>query len=122
MQKFSLGMQAPINGIYLNSETIELLSIIQCKDIAELRKFASNCSQLNIDEKEIESWTESDIESVKRKLVEQYKESLIPMEQSIKDRRSVLKSSLVHSGIPSDETKVKSRTSRKLCGIYRKST
>ena len=34
MQKFSLGMQAQINGIYLNSETIELLSVIQCNNIA----------------------------------------------------------------------------------------
>ena len=103
MQKFSLGMQAPINGIYLNSETIELLSIVQCNNIDELRKFARNCSQLNISEKEIESWNESDLESIKSNLVEQYKESLIPMEQSIKDRRTVLEAILMHSGLPSDE-------------------
>lgn len=48
MQKFSLGIEAPINGIYLNSETIELLSITQCKSIDELRDFVRNCSQLNI--------------------------------------------------------------------------
>ena len=103
MQKFSLKIEAPINGIYLNSETIELLSIVQCNNIDELREFARNCSQLNISEQEMESWAESDIESVKRRLVEQYKESLIPMEQSIKDRKSVLKSALEHTGIPSDE-------------------
>ena len=103
MQKFSLEIEAPINGIYLNSETIELLSIVQCKDISELMNYVRNCSQLNISEQEMESWAESDIESVKRRLVEQYKESLIPMEQSIKDRKSVLKSALEHTGIPSDE-------------------
>ena len=103
MQKFSLGMQAPINGIYLNSETIELLSIVQCNNIDELKEFARNCSQLNISEKEIESWNESDLESIKRNLVEQYKELLIPMEQSIKDRRTVLESALEHSGLPFDE-------------------
>ena len=103
MQKFSLKIEAPINGIYLNSETIELLSIVQCNNIDELREFARNCSQLNTSEQEMESWAESDIESVKRRLVEQYKESLIPMEQSIKDRKSVLKSALEHTGIPSDE-------------------
>ena len=50
MQKFSLEIEAPINGIYLNSETIELLSIIQCKGITEVRDFVRNCSQLNISE------------------------------------------------------------------------
>ena len=103
MQKFSLEIEAPINGIYLNSETIELLSIIQCKGITEVRDFVRNCSQLNISEQEIQNWNESSLESIKRNLVEQYKESLIPMEQSIKDRRSVLKSALEHSGLPSDE-------------------
>ena len=103
MQKFSLGIKAPINGIYLNSETIELLSIVQCKKIDELIEFVRNCSQLSISEQEIQNWDESSLESIKGKLVEQYKESLIPMEQSIKDRRSVLESALVHSGIPSDE-------------------
>lgn len=103
MQKFSLGIEAPINGIYLNSETIELLSIVQCKNISELREFATNCSQLNIDEQEIRNWNERDIESIKKNLVEQYKDSLISTEQSIKDRRSVLKSALEHSGIPFDE-------------------
>lgn len=103
MQKFSLEIEAPINGIYLNSETIELLSIIQCKGITEVRDFVRNCSQLNISEQEIQNWNESSLESIKRNLVEQYKESLIPMEQSIKDRRSVLESALEHSGLPSDE-------------------
>ena len=103
MQKFSLEIEAPINGIYLNSETIELLSIIQCKGITEVRDFVRNCSQLNISEQEIQNWNDSSLESIKRNLVEQYKESLIPMKQSIKDRRSVLKSALEHSGLPSDE-------------------
>lgn len=103
MQKFSLGMTASINGIYLNSETIELLSIVQCKNISELREFATNCSQLNIDEQEIRNWNERDIESIKKNLVEQYKDSLISTEQSINNRESVLKSALEHSGIPSDE-------------------
>ncbi len=103
MQKFSLGIEAPINGIYLNSETIELLSIVQCKDVTELKDFVRNCAQLNIGEHEMQSWDESSLGSIKRSLVEQYKESLISMEQSIKDRGSVLKSALIHSGIPSEE-------------------
>ena len=103
MQKFSLGIEAPINGIYLNSETIELLSIIQCKNIEELREFAINCSQLNISEQDTINWNYSNVGDIKRKLVEQYKDTLVPMEQSVKDRKSVLKSTLEHSGITSEE-------------------
>lgn len=103
MQEFSLELESPINGIYLNSETIELLSIIQCENIEELKDFAINCSQLNISEEDLTSWNGNDIENIKRMLVEQYKSTLIPMEQSIKSRKNVLESVLKHSGINDDE-------------------
>lgn len=103
MQEFSLELESPINGIYLNSETIELLSIIQCENIEELKDFSINCSQLNISEEDLTSWNGNDIENIKRMLVEQYKSTLIPMGQSIKNRRNVLESVLKHSGINADE-------------------
>lgn len=103
MQEFSLELESPINGIYLNSETIELLSIIQCENIEELKDFAINCSQLNISEEDLTSWNGNDIENIKRMLVEQYKSTLIPMGQSIKNRRNVLESVLKHSGINDDK-------------------
>lgn len=103
MQEFSLELESPINGIYLNAETIELLSIIQCENIEELKDFAINCSQLNISEEDLTSWNGNDIENIKRMLVEKYKSTLIPMEQSIKNRRNVLESVLKHSGINDDE-------------------
>ena len=96
MQEFSLKLESQINGIYLNSETIELLSIIQCKNIEELKDFAINCSQLNISEEDLTSWNDNDIEDIKRMLVEQYKSTLVSMEQSIKNRRSVLALALKH--------------------------
>lgn len=103
MQEFPLKLESQINGIYLNSETIELLSIIQCKNIEELKDFAINCSQLNISEEDLTSWNDNDIEDIKRMLVEQYKSTLVSMEQSIKNRRSVLELALKHSGITADE-------------------
>ena len=103
MQEFSLKLESPINGIYLNSETIELLSIIQCENMEELKDFAINCSQLNISEDDLNSWNGNDIEAIKRMLVEQYKSTLVSMEQSIKNRRSVLELALKHSGITADE-------------------
>ena len=103
MQEFSLKLESPINGIYLNSETIELLSIIQCENIEELKDFAINCSQLNLSEEDLISWNDNNIENIKRKLVEQYKSTLVSMEQGIKSRRSVLELALKHSGITADE-------------------
>ena len=103
MQEFPLNLESTINGIYLNKETIELLSIIQCKNIEELKDFAINCSQLSISEEDLTSWNDNDIEHIKRNLVEQYKSTLVPMEQSIEDRRSVLELALKHSGITADE-------------------
>lgn len=103
MQEFPLNLESTINGIYLNTETIELLSIIQCKNIEELKDFAINCSQLSISEEDLTSWNDNDIEYIKRNLVEQYKSTLVPMEQSIEDRRSVLELALKHSGITADE-------------------
>lgn len=103
MKEFSLGLDASINGIYLNSETIELLSIIQCKSIEELQEFAQNCSQLDIPKENIASWNEQNIEDIKKDLFEKYKGSIIPLKQSIEDRASVLKSALEHCGIPEQE-------------------
>ena len=103
MQEFPLNLESTINGIYLNTETIELLSIIQCKNIEELKDFAINCSQLSISEEDLTNWNDNDIEHIKRNLVEQYKSTLVPMEQSIEDRRSVLELALKHSGITADE-------------------
>ncbi len=103
MKEFSLGLDTSIKGIYLNSETIELLSIIQCKSIDELQEFARNCSQLDISEENIDSWNEQSIEDIKRDLFEKYKGTLITLKQSIEDRRSVFESVLKHSGIPEDE-------------------
>lgn len=76
MKEFSLGLGASINGIYLNSETIELLSIIQCKSIEELKEFAKNCSQIDISEENIANWNEQNIEDIKKDLFEKYKESI----------------------------------------------
>ena len=103
MQEFSLELEAPIKGIYLNTETIDLLSIIQCKKMDELKDFAINCPQINISEEDLIKWNDSNIDDIKRDLVEQYKNSLVPMEQSIKSFESVIKSILKHSGIDDKE-------------------
>ena len=103
MKEFSLGLDTSINGIYLNSETIELLSIIQCKSIEELKEFAKNCSQIDISEENIANWNEQNIEDIKKDLFEKYKESIIPLKQSIEDRNSVFESVLQHCGIPKNE-------------------
>ena len=54
MKKFFLDFNAKINGLYLNSETMDMLSIIQCNNLQELKDFALNCSQLNISREEMQ--------------------------------------------------------------------
>ena len=103
MKEFKLDLEASINGIYLNSETIELLNVIQCEDIDALKNFISSCSQLNISEEEMSTWQEPDTDAIKRNLVEQYKDTLVSMEQSIKDSDAVLRTTLIHSGINEEE-------------------
>jgi len=103
MQTFRLELKAPIDGIYLNSETIDLLGIIQCKDREELEEFARNCSQLNLSEQEIDAWGEKKLEELKRQFVEQYKNTLVPIEQSVQDRKNLLKATLEHVGISTEE-------------------
>ena len=76
-----LGLDSKINGIYLNSETIELLNSIQCDSIERLQEFARNFSQLDITEERISNWNENNIEDIKKCLFEQYKESLIPLKK-----------------------------------------
>ena len=66
MKQFSLKVDSPVNGIYLNSETIDLLSIIQCKNIEELQKFVLECSQFNVSEADMINWRENDIENIKK--------------------------------------------------------
>ncbi|MBR6033420.1 MAG: endo-1,4-beta-xylanase [Clostridia bacterium] len=117
MQEFALSQElhssAPINGVYLSSEQIDLLSIIQCRSIEELREFATNCSQLNISEAEASAWQPNELEAKKRELFKKFQETLIPMKQAIEDRISVVRSALVHSGIPEDEIELYSEAFQK---------
>lgn len=103
MFKFSLDIDSKINGIYLSSETIELLSIIQCNTINELRDFVSQCSQLNINKQDMNKWKKNDLEIIKRSMIEKYKDTLISMEDAIKDKESTLRATLENSGIEKNE-------------------
>ena len=103
MRKFFLGMKAPINGIYLSSETIDLLSIIQCENVEELTKFVKDCAQLSASDIDFEKWDMSRLDEIKRDVVEKYKDSFVPMEESSKDRMGVVKAVLEHIGLSKEE-------------------
>lgn len=103
MRKFFLGMKAPINGIYLSSETIDLLSIIQCENVEELTKFVKDCAQLSASDIDFEKWDMSRLDEIKRDVVEKYKDSFVPMEESSKDRMGVVKAVLEHTGLSKEE-------------------
>jgi len=103
MREFSLGLKAPIQGIYLNSETIDLLSIIQCKSVEELKKFVASCEQLGLSEQDETDWNASNLEALKRRFVKQYQNTLVSMEQGMQDKKSTVQATLVHCGIATDE-------------------
>ena len=104
MQMFSLGLNTPINGIYLNTETIELLNILQCKNVEELKKFVKNCSQLSASNIKIDTWDEkSNLEELKKELVEEYKKTILSLEESIKNREQVVRKALLHCGINNED-------------------
>lgn len=103
MRKFFLEMRAPINGIYLSSETIDLLSIIQCKNINELSEFTKDCVQLSGSNIDFKNWDADRIDDVKRELVEKYKDSFVSMEESVRDRIGVVKTTLEHMGLSGED-------------------
>lgn len=103
MQVFSLKLDSKINGIYLNTETIELLNIIQCKSVEELKDFVSHSEQLKFAEKNSLMWSAGGLESIKRNLIEKYKSTLVPRNVAIKDRNKVLEAAFEHSGIEHQE-------------------
>lgn len=104
MYNFSLeNIDTPIQGIYLSSEMMDLLSIIQCADIEQLREFVLECSQLSIDEDEIKSWDSNKFESIKKDVFDKYKESFISTKQSTTDRKSVFQKTLLNAGLSQED-------------------
>ena len=99
MQEFSLGLESQIDGVYLSCETIDLLNIIQSKDIDELKQRVEKCSQLDISIEDMQEWNNDNLEQIKKDIVEKYKDTFISMEESIKSKEDVLMSVLLHSGI-----------------------
>ena len=103
MQEFSLNANSKINGIYLNTETIELMNIIQCTSIDELKEFILGCEQLSKENIDFSNWRQTDLESIKRSIFKAYQDTLIDTEQSVTDRDSVFRKTLTHSGIENQD-------------------
>ena len=103
MKKYELNINSKIQGLYLSTETIELINIMQCGNIEDLRKFVSNCEQLKGFEYNFEDLDNKNLEQIKRKIFEDYKSTLISTEKSVTDKMMVLEKSLRHSGIPEED-------------------
>lgn len=104
MDTFSLKeIDAPIQGIYLSSEMIDLLSIIQCTNIEQLQEFVRGCSQLSIDENEIKNWDNNNFENLKKEIFEKYKESFISTQETTTKREEVFKKTLLNAGLQEND-------------------
>lgn len=103
MKKYELNINAKIQGLYLSTETIELINIMQCEKIEDLHKFVSDCEQLKELKYDFADFDNINVEQLKRKIFEDYKSTLISTEKSVTDRMMVLEKSLRHSGIPEED-------------------
>ena len=99
MEKFKLDLESPIKGVYLSSEMIDLMSIIQCKDLQQLSDFVMNCEQMTISLEDRNSWREEDIEAIKHKIFKEYQDSFISLEEQVTDSRASFAQALRHIGI-----------------------
>lgn len=100
MKEYKLDLKTKINGIYLSAETIDLMSIIQCSTIEELKDFIQNCEQIDSNQVDLR---QENLEELKKQIYKQYQDDLISIEESTVDRESVLKKTLLHSGIKENE-------------------
>lgn len=100
MKEYKLDLDTKINGIYLSTETIDLMSIIQCSTIEELKDFIQNCEQIDSNQVDLR---QENLEELKKQIYKQYQDDLIPIEQSTVDRESVLEKMLLHLGIKANE-------------------
>lgn len=99
MEKFKLDLESPIKGVYLSSEMIDLMSIIQCKDLQQLSDFVMNCEQMTISLEDRNSWRKEDIEAIKHKIFKEYQDSFISLEEQVTDSRASFAQALRHIGI-----------------------
>ena len=103
MDSFFLDLDANIKGIYLSSEMIDLLSVIQCKSIDELYTFALNCPQLvGIDVNSFD-WSGETLEELKQAIFKAYQETLVSLKDSVDNRENVIKNVLRNVGLPEDD-------------------
>lgn len=104
MKKHELDLDAEIHGIYLSTEMIDLMSIIQSKSMRELQDFVQNCEQLKGKSYLFKEDGKDNLEQLKKEIFEDYQSILVSTEQSVINRKKVIENSLRHSGI--EENKI----------------
>ena len=77
MKEYKLDLKTKINGIYLSAETIDLMSIIQCSTIEELKDFIQNCEQIDSNQVDLR---QENLEELKKQIYKQYQDDLISIE------------------------------------------
>lgn len=102
MDKYEIKTDSKIKGIYLSSETIDLIEIVKCNEIDELKECIFNCDQIDKKDKQILE-NETNVEELKKYFFEKYKDSFISTEQSITDPVSLIKRKLEHVGIEEND-------------------
>lgn len=101
----SLQVNTEIVGGYFSNEQIDLLTIIQCKDIKELINFITHCDQIknNYNIEDLEKYISLPLEEFKRKVFKSYQDTLVSHDS---DKESSIINKLKYCGIKDEDIEV----------------
>lgn len=102
MDLYNLNVKTNNIGGYFSSEQLNLLSIIQCQTYEELISFISECEQLNgvFSKEDLQNFINQDLEQLKRKIFEEYQNTLVPHNSS---KQVILDNTLHHLNLKQED-------------------
>ena len=98
----SIDIDTKIKGIYLNSETIDLLKIIECKSTQELQQIVKDCEQLNGKQYNLND-SNIQLDDIKKYIIKDYQDVLETAKNQAIDRKKVSENALRHCGIKDED-------------------
>ncbi len=103
-EKYSLDIDVSTKGMYLGETQIDLMTITEINSTNELLEFIANCQQVDYSEVQLKELYKMKIDSAKRKVFDDYRNSLIGTLELQRDPSIVLRKKIEFLGLPADIT------------------
>ena len=100
---YSLSVETPTRGIYLGETQIDLMSLTEISCFDELLEFIKKCYQVDYSELELQQLQKMKIDTAKRKVFADYKDTLIGATDLKKDPSIILRRKLCRLGLAYDK-------------------